>query len=52
MSDGQLEAKLVGLATPVLGSAIAEQIAATCWRLTDLADVRAVPDLTVPHGSE
>ena len=48
MSDGQLADKLVGLATPVLGSALAEQIAATCWRLMDLPDVREVPDLTVP----
>jgi 2-methylcitrate dehydratase PrpD len=52
MSDEQLEAKLIGLATPVVGGAIAEQIAATCWRLTDLPDVREVSDLTVPHGSE
>jgi 2-methylcitrate dehydratase PrpD len=48
MTDKQLEDKLLGLATPVLGSARAEQIAATCWRLTELDDVRAVPDLTVP----
>ena len=48
MTDGKLEDKLVGLASPVLGSARAEQIAATCWRLVELPDVRAVPELTVP----
>jgi 2-methylcitrate dehydratase PrpD len=48
MSDEQLADKLVGLATPVLGSARADEIAAACWRLTELSDFRAVPDLTVP----
>jgi hypothetical protein len=48
MSDRQLADKLIGLANPVLGSARAEEIAATCWRLTELADFRAVPNLTVP----
>ena len=48
MSDKQLEDKLLGLATPVLGSARAEQVAARCWRLLDLSDVRALAELTVP----
>ncbi len=48
MTDEQLEDKLLGLATPVLGSARAEQVAATCWRLLELPEVRAVADLTVP----
>ena len=48
MTDQQLEDKFLGLASPVLGSDRAEQVAATCWRLLELADVRAVPDLTVP----
>jgi 2-methylcitrate dehydratase PrpD len=52
MSDQQLADKLVGLATPVLGSARADEIVAACWRLTELSDFRAVPDLTVPDGSE
>ena len=43
----QLEAKFVGLATPVLGPR-ADQVAAACWRLMELPDVRVVPDLTVP----
>ena len=48
MTDDQLEEKFVGLATPVLGDARAQQMAATCWRLTELSDVREVPNLTVP----
>jgi 2-methylcitrate dehydratase PrpD len=48
MTDSQLEGKLVGLATPVLGSARAAQIAAACWRLLETPDVRALADLTVP----
>ena len=48
MSDPQLEEKFVGLAAPVLGRPRAEEIAATCWRLLDLADVREVANLTVP----
>jgi hypothetical protein len=36
----------------VLGSARTKEIAETCWRLLELPDVRAVPDMTVPHGSE
>lgn len=48
MSDGQLEEKFVGLATPVLGAARSEGAAAACWRLLDLPDIREVPNLTVP----
>jgi 2-methylcitrate dehydratase PrpD len=48
MTDEQLESKFVGLAIPVLGSARTIQIAETCWRLMELPDVRAVPDMTVP----
>ena len=48
MTDWQLEDKFVGLATPALGRARADQIAAACWRLIELPDVREVPDLTVP----
>ena len=48
MSDEQLTDKFVGLATPVLGSARADEIAATCWRLVELPDIRTVPELTVP----
>jgi 2-methylcitrate dehydratase PrpD len=49
MSDGQLEEKFVGLSTPVLGAARSEEVAAACWRLLDLPDVREVPNLTVPE---
>ncbi|RDH80418.1 MmgE/PrpD family protein [Mycolicibacterium moriokaense] len=48
MSDKQLQDKFVGLASPVLGGDRAAQIAATCWRLTELADVREVANLTCP----
>lgn len=47
MTDGQLEDKFVGLATPVLGGH-ASEIAAACWRLVDLPDIREVPNTTVP----
>jgi 2-methylcitrate dehydratase PrpD len=47
MSDGQLEEKFVGLSTPVLGSARSEEVAAACWRLLELPDIREVPNLTV-----
>ncbi|GFG53157.1 2-methylcitrate dehydratase [Mycolicibacterium agri] len=49
MTDEQLEEKLIGLATPVLGGARAKEIAATCWRLLDLADVCTVVDLSSPE---
>jgi len=48
MSDEQLTDKFVGLCTPVLGSARADEIAATCWRLVELPDIRPLPELTVP----
>lgn len=48
MSDGQLEEKCVGLVTPVLGAQRAQHVAATCWRVLELPDVRAVANLTVP----
>ncbi len=48
MSDTQLEEKFLGLASPVLGTARSEEVAAACWRLLDLADIREVPNLTVP----
>jgi hypothetical protein len=47
MSDGQLEEKFVGLSTPVLGAARSEEVAAACWRLLELPDIREVPNLTV-----
>ena len=49
MTDAQLEEKLIGLSSPVLGSARAQQIADMCWRLPELPDVRALPELTVPQ---
>lgn len=48
MTDDQLQEKLLGLVAPVLGAERAARIAATCWRLADLADVRALTALTVP----
>jgi 2-methylcitrate dehydratase PrpD len=47
MTDEQLEEKFVGLAAPVLG-ARAEQIAATCWRLLELSDIRTPIRLSIP----
>jgi 2-methylcitrate dehydratase PrpD len=49
MTDAQLEEKLIGLATPVLGGARAKEIAETCWQLLDLADVCTVVDLSTPE---
>ena len=48
MSDEQLGEKFVGLAAPVLGAARADDVAATCWRLLQLPDIREVPNLTGP----
>jgi 2-methylcitrate dehydratase PrpD len=48
MADEQLEAKFVGLASPVLGGARTQEVAAACWRLLELPDIREVPNLTVP----
>ncbi len=47
MSDEQLADKLIGLATPVLGSARADEIAATCWRLIELPDIRTLINLSI-----
>ena len=47
MSDRQLADKLVGLATPVLGSARAHEIAATCWRVIELPDIRTLINLSI-----
>jgi 2-methylcitrate dehydratase PrpD len=46
MTDDQLEDKFLGLAAPVLGTARAQQIAATCWRLLELSDIREPIELT------
>ncbi len=48
MTDEQLEAKLVALATPVLGERAALRLAACCWQVTELPDLRRLLDLTVP----
>ena len=47
MSDGNSTDKFVGLATPVLGSARADEIAATCWRLIELPDIRTLINLSI-----
>jgi hypothetical protein len=49
MTDEQLEAKFVGLAAPVLGMPRASQIAATCWRLLELPDIRTPLNLSIPE---
>lgn len=48
MSDEQLEEKLVGLATPVLGADAASRLAAACWQVSELGDLRTLLDLAVP----
>ena len=47
MSDRQLTDKFVGLATPVLGSARAGEIASACWRLIELPDIRTPINLSI-----
>ncbi len=49
MTDEQLESKFTGLTVPVLGDDRVQEIAAACWRLPELADIREVVDLTVPE---
>ncbi|HKV21351.1 MAG TPA: MmgE/PrpD family protein [Mycobacterium sp.] len=51
MTDEQLHDKFVGLASPVLGEARADYVAAACWRVLELPDIRTVPNLTVPAGT-
>jgi 2-methylcitrate dehydratase PrpD len=47
MSDGQLEEKFIGLATPVLGTVRAKQVAGECWRLLELSDIRTPINLSI-----
>ncbi|HEX2286762.1 MAG TPA: MmgE/PrpD family protein [Mycobacterium sp.] len=49
MTDQQLEEKFLGLASPVLGRDGAKQVAAACWRLRELDDIRTLLELTVPR---
>ena len=49
MTDQQLEDKLLGLATPVLGRDRAEAVAEMCWGLMGLDDVSTLVELTVPE---
>ena len=49
MTDEQLHGKFIGLASPVLGEAHAAYVATACWMLLELADIRTVPNLTVPN---
>lgn len=48
MTDAQLEAKLVALATPILGEERTARLAATCWEVSELPDFRRLLDLAVP----
>src|SRR5204863_7444175 len=44
MTDADLESKFHGLADPVIGEARATQLIATCWKVGDARDVKAVVD--------
>src|SRR5688572_28513856 len=48
MSDADLEAKLHGLADPVIGAARASQLIAHCWKLSEAKDVRALTEAARP----
>ena len=45
MTDANLETKFHDLADPVLGSSRSDQLIQACWKLGDLADVRALTAL-------
>jgi len=46
MTDANLETKFHDLADPVLGSGRSAELIAACWKLGDLADVRALTALS------
>jgi 2-methylcitrate dehydratase PrpD len=48
MTDRQLEEKFAALASPVLGRARTEELAANSWKVLELDDIRALMVLTVP----
>jgi 2-methylcitrate dehydratase PrpD len=48
MSDGQLEEKFTGLVAPLLGEGRTAELAATCWKLGELADTASLAAQTVP----
>ena len=48
MTDADLEGKFHGLADPVLGASKAGELIATCWRVGDTRDLRALVDLARP----
>jgi 2-methylcitrate dehydratase PrpD len=48
MSDGQLEEKFTGLVAPLLGEGRTAELAATCWKLEELADAASLTAQTVP----
>ena len=52
MTDEQLEDKLIALAAPILGHQAATRLAACCWKVTELPDLRRLLDLTVPGTDE
>lgn len=48
MTDCQLEDKFRGLVSPVLGGPRTNELAAACWRLVEVDDVRTLLELAVP----
>ena len=50
MTDEQLEDKLLGLTTPVLGRDRAVAVAEMCWGISGLDDISSLVKLTVPQG--
>jgi hypothetical protein len=48
MTDANLEAKLHGLADPVIGTAKADALIAACWKIGEARDVCAVTGAARP----
>lgn len=48
MSDRQLEDKFSALAAPVIGADRTQELAATCWKLMEIGDIRDLIGLAVP----
>jgi hypothetical protein len=48
MTDANLEAKLHGLADPVIGKAKADALVAACWKLGEARDVSAITGAARP----
>jgi hypothetical protein len=48
MTDAMLETKFHGLSDAVLGADKTSELIAACWKLGDMADVRALTKLARP----